>query len=204
MKIILLIIFSVSISLSQGIKTKSGAFWRSMLVPGWGNYYAGNNNNALWHLGAELSLWTGYLYHDYQYQQMERKYKRFASRNLSLDTKDYPSTFYNEIAKYNSYEQYHLFQLGQGKDPNSILADRYSWFWPSDGLRREYAEKRSEAFGSERKIKLWFYAMFANRLLAWISSVSDVKRANSLVISTNASFNELNGNQFRLDLSIAL
>ena len=193
---------SISFSFSQNVKTKTAAFWRSMLVPGWGNYYAGNNNAAMWHLGAELSLWVGYFYHDYQFEQLDQKYKRFAKRNLSLTLEDYPNRFYNEIAKYNSYEQYRLFQLGQGKSPESILLERYAWFWPSDNLRREYAERRSDAFGSERNIKLWFYAMIANRLLAWISSVSDVKKANALVLSTNSSYNDITGNQFRLDLAI--
>lgn len=196
------IIFVLIVSLySQGNVSKSGAFWRSIVLPGWGNYYAGNYNAAIWHLGAELSLWTGYFYHDYKVDESISRYKRFAKSNLTLSFNDYPSGFYREIAKYNTYEQYRLYQLGLGKNPESLLPEQYAWFWPNDKLRREYAEQRSDAIGSERKIRLWFYAMFANRLLAWITSTADVRTANALRVKSKASYNKIEGNKFSFNIA---
>ena len=197
---ILLFLVCLTYCLSQNEPIKKGSsILKSIVLPGWGNLSAGNKTTGYIHMGAELTLWLGYVYNRKLRDNAIADYQNFARSSLNLNFSNYPSNYYETIASYNSYEQYKIIQLARGDNPNSLLPEKFQWQWDSDSERRFYNEKFNEATKFERNISLWFYGMAANRLISILTTNRDVKRANSFNATTKVSFNEVQGNQVNLN-----
>ena len=169
----LLTVFSTTDLLA---KSAAGGFWRSLLVPGWGQYYTGmSSSRFLW---AEVVLWGG------RWGLMKRadfrssRFRTFAMQHSGADLKNKSRDFFDDIGFYESrslHDQYALYQDGPLAKIYG-LNSAYDWHWDSEIHRNTYRNLRNESRHSRRQALYVVGGLVANRIVSAIHAARSYGR----------------------------
>lgn len=149
----------------------AGAFLRSLAAPGWGHYYADQQdwNRGKIHMTAEILLITGVAASVVQERKLRMEYHTLASLRAGVDTRGRGRPFRLAVGAYDSLDEYNDFQL-RSRSWNQLFPDetRNRWAWQSEEDRRHYNElrNRSENAGNRVPMLVAQSLKLAKRLLA--------------------------------------
>lgn len=170
-----------------------GAFVRSLVLPGWGHFYAGSShyNRAGIHLGSEAALigaWVGF---SVKSGRLENDYITFTRLHAGVDLTSRGRAFRLAVGDFNSLEEYNDYQL-RSRNWNRVLDDtpENRWSWPSAGERLSYRDMRSNADRIRNQIPAFAALMVVNRVVSAVSAYNRVKKENenSIAQRTEISF----------------
>ena len=157
-------------------KSAAGGFWRSLLVPGWGQHYAGMSpSRFLW---AEAVFWGG------RWGLMKRadfrsdRFRSFARQHAGADLKNKSRDFLDDIGFYESrsqHDQYALYQDGPLADLYG-LDSAYDWHWDNEVSRNNYRNLRNESRHSRRQALYIVGGLVANRIVSAIHVARSYRR----------------------------
>jgi len=151
--------------------SKTKAVLLSLLIPGAGQMYADAKGRGEIFMGAEVTIWVGYLAFNSYGNWKEDDYVRFATRYAAIDPSGKDEEFFRNLTFYDDREQYN--DAGRIIDPSSPYYppnSGYDWYWESEGRRDEYRSIRNASETAFRKATFMIGMAVFNRILAGIDA----------------------------------
>lgn len=157
------------------------AMTRSLVVPGWGHYYADGKKSrqAKWFLAADLTLLAGTLGYHHQSQRSFETMTTVAQQQAGVDIRGRSTSFLLAVAQFNSLDAYNRYQE-QTRNWHRFLAatPENQWEWSSETERLNYNGVRSTYDDSKRQRSLFISTMVVNRLLSGVSATVAARNHN--------------------------
>lgn len=172
---VLLVVLAVPPAVADG-RSARGAFWRSLLVPGWGQRYAGKPVSAGRFLAAELVLWGGYLGCHRLAEVREDNYRAYAAEHAGARPKGKDSRFLDDLGFYGSTVEHNLYaRLSEGPAPD-LYPDgpEFYWEWDTQAARLRYRDLRASGENARRGIVYAGGLVAVNHLVAAVHAARGV------------------------------
>ena len=156
---------------------KSGrrAFCYSLLLPGWGQHYAGKTASARRFWVAELGLWGSYFGLRRLEDVRATHFRAYAAEHARARPAGKNDAYFDDLGFYESRLQHNRFALyrdgpGAGLYPDS---PEFFWEWDREESRRRYRKLRNSSETAARQ------ALFATGLVAVNHLISAVHAARA-------------------------
>jgi hypothetical protein len=157
-----------------------GAFLRSLAIPGWGHYYADNDNwtRGAVHLGVDAVLIASYVGLRVRSSNLENQFVTLASLRAGVDITDRNRTFQLALADFNTLGEYNDFQL-RSRNWNRLIdaTPENEWNWVNEKDRERYNELRANRETAKNQIPAVAALLVVNRVL---SAVNAYTRARTM------------------------
>lgn len=151
----------------------SGAFLRSLAVPGWGHYYADNQNwnRGKLHLAADILLITGLTGSAVQERNLRNKVHTQASLKAGVDTRQRERSFLLAVGGYQNLDEYNDVQL-RSRNWHQIYPDEPGnrWEWQDEVDRQHYNDLRVRSENAKNRVPMIAGVMVVNRVISAISA----------------------------------
>lgn len=191
--ILLLILFLMGAPAAESIFGQSGpdptgAFWRSLVLPGWGHQYVDGNNwrRGQTHLAAEIVLGASYLGFRVRASNLEVQYITHANMYAGTDISDRNRAYRLAIGDYDNLNEYNDYQL-RSRNWDKLYEDtsenRWNWQTPED--RHNYRNLRSDVDRIRNQIPAILGLMVVNRV---VSAISAYNRARNHAVHSSFLF----------------
>jgi hypothetical protein len=151
---------SVAVSLDtpapgvEGRKTPGLAVIYSLLLPGMGEWYAGDMKSGKYFLIGEGVLWLTYAAFEISGNEMRDASRAYAVSHAGVNTAGKDDQYYIDIGNFLSIDDYNAKKL-RDRDITRLYdpAAGYSWQWDTDANRASYRADRvrSESMYNGRK-----------------------------------------------------
>ena len=210
-KVVIILIFLIIFStLFAGENTGRKYFFRSLLIPGWGELSQKNSSGYIF-LTSELLFWFSRYYFLEEADLKDKASFNYAVKFAHIDSNtDYSNEYFFHLKRYDSsgyetggYNAY-IVELAKNlypEDPEAQTAyinanaysDEYFWQWDDDDKQHEYAILRKRIIQYNDYAKTFVGAILANRLISAINSLrinSKLKRLQA-GIEFNSNMNPM-------------
>lgn len=175
----LFLLIQSGVSNAQNGPNPEGAFIRSLIVPGWGHYYANSNQwtRGQVHLGMEVALIASYVGFSHRADNLENQYETLASLKSGIDVTSRSRSFKIAIGDFNTLHEYNNFQL-RSRHWNRLFEDQPEnrWNWQDESDRDEYNNLRSDVDRVRNQLPAFLGLMIVNRVVSALSAYRRVKR----------------------------
>jgi hypothetical protein len=210
-KIIITLIFLIIFStLFAGENTSRKYFFRSLLIPGWGELSQKNSSGYVF-LTSELLLWSSRYYYLEEADLKDKASFDYAVKFANIDpNQDYSNEYFFHLKRYDSsgyetggYNAY-IVELAKNLYPEDLEAqteyinanaysDEYFWQWDDDNKQHEYAILRKRIIQYNDYAKTIVGAILANHLISAINSLRINSRLKRLQagIEFNSNMNPM-------------
>lgn len=171
-------------------KSVAGALFRSLAIPGWGEYYAENYTAAKWTFGAEIAVWTSYFFLSAKSNWLEEDYKNLAVAHAGVSSKDRDKQYWIDVG--GSDDIYiHNEKAAQNRDQDAIYTDThtYYWYWENANYHADYNNLRIQSGRFDEYASIVISGAILTRLVSSVIAVRSVKRYNSKITEEEMSFN---------------
>jgi hypothetical protein len=156
--------------------TARGVFWRSLLIPGWGQRYAGRTTSATCFLTAELALWGGYFVLRRIEDVREDNFRAHAAEHARARTAGKDDEYFDDLGFYDSVLQHNLFARYEDGPDAELYPEgqEFFWEWDRETSRLRYRELHNSSRRAERRALYTTGLVVANHLLAAIHAAHSV------------------------------
>jgi TM2 domain-containing membrane protein YozV len=150
----------------------------SLVIPGTGEWYAGNISTGKYFLGSELTLWLS-VYGFYSYGSwLKNDAKSFARVQAGVDWSDKDDQFFVNVGNFISREEYNEKKM-RDRDIRALYTDAsYEWTWETDEMRREFRELRVRSDKMFNAIKFVGVAIVANHIASAVIAGYSARQYN--------------------------
>lgn len=131
----------------------AGGFWRSLVLPGWGQHAAGEGLAARRFLTTEAMLWLGYLGLQAVAEVREGNYRTYAATHAGARTEGKEKEYFDDLGFYDSHLHHNRFARVEKDGAEAELypgTPEFSWEWDARESRLRYRELRNGATGMKR------------------------------------------------------
>jgi|GEM_PF-3030293 len=163
----------------------------SLMIPGWGDIYAGNKGTGKVLIGTEIAIWLGYFGFQYYGNIQKDNYMLYAHQNASANLTRTDEPYYDAIevyrtsANYNTYireEARNLYPDNPAMQEKYLLENGYfndnEWSWSNEAKFMNYRRQRIETRETlQRAVFMTGFAIL-NRLCAVVTSSRNVHNYN--------------------------
>ncbi len=169
------------------------AFWRSLLLPGWGQHYAGGG--GLRFAVAEAGLWAGYLGLRGLEQVRQTHYQTYAAQHAGARPAGKNRAYFDDLGFYQSrvqHDQYALYDEG----PQAELyppTPEYTWEWDSEASRQRYRQLRNGSTSAGRQALYTTGLVVANRVIAAVHAARLARQGKVGVLPFELEVDPLRG-----------
>ncbi len=186
---ILFLVFSGFQTVSaQQTNDPKGAFFRSMIVPGWGHYYNDQDdwNRGKLHLASEIVIIAAYIGFQRRSSTLKTEYITLANLRSGVEIQNRNRSFQIALSDFRSLEDYNDFQL-RSRNWNRLFEvnNENNWQWQSEQDRLNYRDLRTRRDRIKNQLPALFGLMVVNRV---ISAISAYHRATPSMNSVDVSF----------------
>jgi hypothetical protein len=159
------------------------AFFRSLAVPGWGHYYADQENwkRGQVHLTAELIMIGSYFGLKVRSNNLEDQYISLTRLKAGVEISDRDRAFRLAIGNFETLEEYNDYQL-RTRNWDRLYDDlpENRWNWNSFEDRGRYRDLRSDSESIRSQLPAILGLMVVNRVISGISAYNRVKNKMNL------------------------
>lgn len=177
----------------ENLPSPRGAFLRSLVMPGWGHYYADNDNwnRGKYHLAGEAVLLLSYFGLDARANMLENDYTTLALSKAGTDLDGKSRDYLIAVGNFDNLEEYNLYQA-RTRNWDNIFPETpaYNWTWEDGAFRDQYQDARERVDRNRSQLPTLVALMVTNRLISGISAF--VQARNRLEMMPEASFSYLN------------
>jgi hypothetical protein len=179
-------------------KSTKKAILYSVLVPGWGEYYAGRKDKAKYFFAVEAITWIAYFsYRTYGNWRKDDMIRIAAEKaNANLNGKD--DHFFDMVGFYENVHEYN--SLGRITDPGRPYyhdTTEFYWNWQSSSDRDDYRDLKNSFRSAFKNSETVIGLAILNRLISIVDAVRDVKSYNRKI---NDPFSE-SENDIKLEIN---
>ena len=157
--------------------TKAALF--SFLLPGAGQWYAGDKNRAGMFFATEGLGWAAYSYFETVESIKRQDYETYARANAGIDPEGKDDDFYRILSFYGSREEYNT--AGRIIDPSRPYypdVEYWDWRWQSEEHLSEYRELRNQRSEANNRGRFALGALALNRLVSAFDAWRVAKSVN--------------------------
>lgn len=173
-----------------GPKSARKAFFLSLLLPGLGQRYLGQDRRSLLYLGAEAGVWMTVGAFWLQGSMREDRYREYAEIVAGADPDRDDDEYYRNVGLYNSSDTYNLLIRWEARAlhpydtdaqrayyAENILPEDLAWSWPDEAAFDEYKHLRRRSKHAYRSAVNCIGLAVLNRLVSAIDAVTGVETA---------------------------
>lgn len=168
---------------ATGRKSRGRAFLQSLLLPGWGQHYAGSKTMMRVFVTSEVLLWGGFIGFTKWSDLLEDDYRTFASTHAQVDVAGKASQFFVDIGNFISLEEFNQAQL-RDRDVSDLYptdSGDFFWQWDSDANRRDFEDMRIRSDKAANNAEFMVAAIFVNHFISAIHATLSVFKHNKRV-----------------------
>ncbi|MFP6644211.1 MAG: hypothetical protein VCF24_11740 [Candidatus Latescibacterota bacterium] len=146
----------------------AGRFWRSLLIPGWGQQAGGHGSSAARFIAVEGALWAGHAGLSGVYNIRRDTYRTYATTHAGAHTSGKTRKYFDDLGFYASHHQHNQF-ASVDDGPRAELypnTPEFSWEWDVDSSRERYRDLRNSADTMERNALYVTGLVVVNHLVA--------------------------------------
>ena len=145
-----------------------GAFWRSLLLPGWGQRYATGGGGRFF--AAELAFWGGYLGFERLREVRRDQYRAFAAAHADARPQGKDGEYFDDLGFYQSRLEHNQFARYEDGPEAAIypLGRDFFWEWDRQASRERYRQLRNSTAGAGRQALFMTGLVAVNHLFAAI------------------------------------
>ena len=159
---------------SSPIEDSGTYFFKSFLLPGWGQYSRGNHLGATAYFSIELFLLSGFTAQLLNKKWLESDYRDFAQQHAFIHVGTFKHRFYVDIGNWNDRESYN-FQRVRERRFDDMYTSNFDWNWDSKNNREHFKSLRISADRAGQNLYLFAGCIFLNHFISAI----DAKRYSS-------------------------
>lgn len=159
-------------------KDRRKAFFRSLLIPGAGEYYLGKRSLAKAFFFTEVSLWASYIAFREYGKWQKNDALTFAATHSGAKIDGKPSQFFIDIGNYNDVYQYNDAKQRMFQFEKVYIDENYYWSWDLEANRRKFDKIRISGDQALNRSVFVLGGIFAYHLLSAIHSVWQTHRIN--------------------------
>ncbi len=171
-------------------KSPVGAFFRSLLLPGWGEHYAGRKGISIYLIAAEASCWTGYVSLHLYSNWLEEDYKTFGASHAGINPEDKSKQYFVDAGNFDDIYQYNdkkRFDRDTGMQYPENSA--YFWKWDNSANRKRFEEIRIKSDKMDNRKIYFASAILFNHLVSAIeATILTRRKPDTESESANSSF----------------
>ncbi|MBO6575710.1 MAG: hypothetical protein JJ896_11970 [Rhodothermales bacterium] len=181
-KTLALALIVAALPLTAEAQSARGAFFRSLVLPGWGHHYA---NGGAWgttgslFATADVGMVLGAGSAEWRRGAAVESYRTLAAGGAGADLNGKNRTFFLRLATYRSSEEFLEVSLrNRAWDDIDYVADpSFQWNWQEERDYLEYRELREESETLRRRRTVLVASLVANRLVSGLSAARRAGRA---------------------------
>ena len=162
-----------------------GAFWSSLLIPGWGQYDRGDRSNAVRFFAIDVGLWAGVAGFRRLSDIRKDHYRSYAGDHAGAQASDKGKQFLDDLGFYDSRLQHN--EVARRRDgADAVLYDgepEFHWEWDAEESRTRYRELRNSSEGAKRQALFATGFLVVNRLVSAIHAAKLTRTAAKLTTS---------------------
>ncbi len=167
---------------SEPTHSTGGAFLKSLLLPGWGEYSAGAKDRAKGFLVAEGILWSSFTAFEIYGKWKHSDMANLAVERAGVNNKNKNNTFYSHVSNYQDIEEYNeeMRRFRRYDDVYPIDADHF-WRWQTETDREQFDRLHLSSQLAFRNATLVVGGILVNHFLSAIDAIWVTYRANRSV-----------------------
>jgi len=162
----------------KSYKDRKKAFFRSLILPGAGEYYLGKQTLAKAFFVTEITLWLSYFAFRKYGKWVRNDALAFAATHSGANIEGKPSQFFVDIGNYIDIYQYNDAKQRFGQFEKVYSDEDYFWSWDSNGNRRKFENMRIDSDRAFNRSIFVLGGIFANHLISAIHSSWQTHRYN--------------------------
>lgn len=189
-------------------KSVGKAFGLSLVLPGLGQKYAGDDGAATGFFIAEAAIWTAFVVFQVQGRKREDGYQEYSQTFARVASDGHSDDYYQALTEFNSSQEYEEAIKSEGRfelypDAAAATLQQYyldnrvgdfePWVWSSDGQRRDFRQQRSASKSAYRRSGYMVAAALLNRVISSFLAVRSARNTNSDLAQESS---------FRLEVSV--
>jgi hypothetical protein len=166
----------------------------SMLLPGLGDWYAGNKGRAKAFFIVDAAIWTSFIVFQVQGHKREDSYKQMAVDLAGVTSTGHSDDFYSEVGQYNNSDVYEtIFKQDHRIDiwPDvgyeameryyleNRVADFEEWAWANSDQKIEFRHLKTASKNAYRRSNYVIALAVANRVIASIFAYQSVRSSRN-------------------------
>lgn len=158
-------------------KSPSKAFFYSLILPGTGEAYVGEEFQSKLFLGLELVGWGLVIANMINVNLRESDYKNLAAQQANVLQQGKANQYWIDIAKFDNIYEYNE-ERRRDRDIDALYPENryYYWQWDNESNRLGYDAYRIETREIENRRLYYFAAIALNHL---VSAINALRLANS-------------------------
>ncbi len=174
----------------SGYKSKGRAFLQSLILPGWGQYYARSHTMLKVFVASEVVLWGTYAGFTAWSNWLEDDYRTFAVTHAGVDLDGKSAGYFVDIGNFIDIAEYNQAQL-RDRDLSALYpeSEEFFWRWDSEANRRRFEDLRIRSDRASNRADLTVAMILVNHLVSAIQATLAVHHYNQRQASKDIGFN---------------
>lgn len=158
-----------------GKKSPALAVLYSLVVPGLGEYYAGNFTTGRYFLGAEGLLWLAYGGFTIHAASLRDNGRSYAAIHSGAQIAGKNDQFFVNIGNFMTTAEYNAKKM-RDREPDLVYDESagYAWSWDSDANRMTFRDMRVRSDNAYNNRKFIVAAVLVNHLASAINAARAV------------------------------
>jgi hypothetical protein len=148
--------------------SKTKAIALTLLLPGAGHLYIGEQGRGEVFIGADLIAWAAALTYNIYGNWKKDDYINYAEAHAGINTNGKDDTYYELIAFYDNLNEYNILGRNYELDREYYPKSTHDWKWDSESSRGEYRAIRNSSESAFRNSTFMVGVALANRIIAGI------------------------------------
>jgi hypothetical protein len=160
-------------------KSKPRAFLQSLILPGWGQHYAGSKTMMKVFAATEVVLWGTFMGLNVWSDWLTDDFRTFAATHAAADIKGKPDSYFVDIGNFGDIVEYNQAQL-RNRDVTTLYPETEEFFWRWDSVtnRREFRDMRVRSDRASNRAEFALAGIVLNHFLSAIHSTLAVHKFN--------------------------
>ena len=156
-------------------------FWKSLIMPGWGEKKLNSHDKGDAHLLSEFIFISSVFFTNEQYSTYRNDYRLYGSDYANVNWYGKSDLYAAHVGNYDSMERFNNEQLlNYGPTAFQYEGDGYNWNWQGDDINRNRYDtwrNKSELYSDAEEFLI--AGMLLNRIISMINVLS-IEKENSI------------------------
>jgi len=174
---------------AAGKKSQATAVLYSLLLPGMGEWYAGDFGTGRYSLGTEAALWLTYISFQQYGNWIQGDARAYAATHAGASIGGKDDQFFVNIGNFSSVYDYNNKKL-QDRNLDAVYdpSQGYFWNWDTDADRQSFKALRISSDKVLNNSRFVIAAIIVNHIVSAVDAARLVRRYNRNIDESIGSF----------------
>ena len=158
--------------------TPAGAFFRSLVLPGWGQLAVGAPGRATVFAAVEGTLFAGAVGTGVMRGVYRDDYRALASAVAGADIAGKGDGFFSDLAFYDTRAHHNQAALVYDQPDPTFYGSQDDWQWPTTTDRMRYRGYWNDSRRMDQRLDYLFFAVSLNHFASAVDAAKQASRGN--------------------------